>query len=109
MGTLEDLSGEVIAAYNAPFPSEKYKAGARIFPMLVPVEMDDPEAFNNRKAWNELIKWEKPFLTLWGDGDPIMKGADKVFQITNLMPISTPATSSRKKKEWRSHSALSRF
>lgn len=80
MGTVEDLSEEVIAAYNAPFPSEKYKAGARIFPMLVPVEMDDPEAVNNRKAWNELVKWEKPFLTLWGDGDPIMKGADKVFQ-----------------------------
>jgi haloalkane dehalogenase len=80
MGTLEDLSPEVIQAYNAPFPSEKYKAGARIFPMLVPVEKDEPEAINNRKAWQELLKWEKPFLTIWGDGDPIMKGADKVFQ-----------------------------
>ena len=80
MGTLKDLSPEIIQAYNAPFPSEKYKAGARIFPMLVPVEKDEPEAINNRKAWQELLKWEKPFLTIWGDGDPIMRGADKVFQ-----------------------------
>ncbi len=80
MGTLQKLPKEVIQAYNAPFPSEKYKAGARIFPMLVPVELDDPEAINNRIAWKELLKWEKPFLTIWGDGDPIMKGADKIFQ-----------------------------
>ena len=80
MGTIQDLSDEVIEAYNAPFPSEEYKAGARIFPTLVPTEHDDPEAHNNRMAWKDLMKWEKPFLTIFGSGDPIMKGAEKTFQ-----------------------------
>ena len=80
MGTITELSDEVITAYNAPFPSEEYKAGARIFPTLVPVTLDDPEALNNKKAWKELMKWDKPFLTIFGDGDTIMKGADKFFQ-----------------------------
>ena len=79
-GTVADLSEEVIAAYNAPYPSEEYKAGARIFPMLVPVEMDDPESAKNRSAWEILAKWEKPFLTIFGDQDYIMKGAEVIFQ-----------------------------
>ena len=80
MGTLEELTDEVIAAYNAPFPSEEYKAGARIFPTLVPIDSNDPEAVKNRMAWKELMKWQKPFLTIFGDGDPIMKGVEKAFQ-----------------------------
>ena len=80
MGTLQELTDEVIAAYNAPFPSEEYKAGARIFPTLVPIGNNDPEAANNRMAWKELMKWQKPFLTIFGDGDPIMQGAEKAFQ-----------------------------
>jgi haloalkane dehalogenase len=80
MGTATKLSPEVIAAYNAPFPSEEYKAGARIFPSLVPSEPDDPEAIKNREAWAKLSQWEKPFLTIFGDADPIMKGAEKYFQ-----------------------------
>lgn len=80
MGTVQTLSEEVIAAYNAPFPSEEYKAGARMFPTLVPIDFDDPEAANNRKAWEVLSKWEKPFLTIFGEQDMIMKGAEKVFQ-----------------------------
>jgi haloalkane dehalogenase len=80
MGTVQELAPEVIAGYNAPFPSEEYKAGARIFPSLVPTESADPEAINNAKAWNALRHWKKPFLTVFGSEDPIMKGADKVFQ-----------------------------
>lgn len=79
-GTLQNLSEEVIAAYNAPFPSEEYKAGARIFPTLVPATPDDPESHNNRLAWKKLMQWQKPFLTIFGDGDDIMRGAEKVFQ-----------------------------
>lgn len=44
------------------------------------MEADDPEAVANKKAWGVLARWEKPFLTLFGEGDPIMKGAEKVFQ-----------------------------
>ncbi len=78
-GTVSELSEEVIAAYDAPFPSEEYKAGARIFPSLVPISSDDPESANNQAAWGKLMQWKKPFLTVFGDSDPIMKGAEKFF------------------------------
>lgn len=80
MATVQDLSQEVMAAYNAPFPSEEYKAGARIFPMLVPVEANEPESKNNQAAWEKLKQCEKPFLTLFADSDPIMKGAEIPMQ-----------------------------
>ena len=80
MGCVSQLSEEVIAAYNAPFPTEEYKAGARIFPTLVPIEENDLEAINNREAWKKLIQWNKPFLTIFGDSDPIMLGAEKALQ-----------------------------
>jgi haloalkane dehalogenase len=74
------LSAETIAAYDAPFPEEKYKAGPRIFPKLVPTTSDDPASADNRKAWEKLMQWQKPFLTCFSDSDPITKGADLVFQ-----------------------------
>ncbi len=80
MGTIQPLSEEVIAAYNAPYPSEEYKAGARIFPTLVPIDPDGPESIKNQLAWEKLKKWNKPFLTVFGDGDDIMRGAEKTFQ-----------------------------
>jgi haloalkane dehalogenase len=76
MGTVTTLPPEVIRAYEAPFPDESYKAGARIFPYLVPSELS-----KNRKVWeNVLTKWTKPFLTAFSDRDPITKGNDKYFQ-----------------------------
>ena len=80
MGTVQPLSEKVYEAYNAPFPTEDYKAGARIFPTLVPIEPDDPEAINNLEAWEKLKSWNKPFLTIFGDEDNIMFGAEKAFQ-----------------------------
>ena len=74
------LSPEEVAAYDAPFPDESYKAGARIFPALVPITPDDPAAEANRKAWEVFQRWEKPFLTAFSDGDPITRGGDAVFQ-----------------------------
>jgi haloalkane dehalogenase len=79
-GTTTDLSADVIAAYNAPFPEEKYKEGARQFPLLVPITPNDPEAENNRAAWNKLSQWKKPFLTAFSDTDPITTGGDKLMQ-----------------------------
>jgi haloalkane dehalogenase len=80
MGTVQPLSEKVYEAYNAPFPSEDYKAGARIFPTLVPINQDDPESIKNLKAWEKLKSWNKPFLTIFGDADNIMIGAEKVLQ-----------------------------
>jgi haloalkane dehalogenase len=71
---------EVIAAYDAPFPDERYKEGARQFPTLVPSRPDDPASPANRKAWEVLMRWNKPFLTAFSDGDPITKGGERFFQ-----------------------------
>jgi len=79
-GCVSDLSPAVIAAYDAPFPDESYKAGARVFPSLVPSTPDDPAAPANRAAWEVLMQWEKPFLTAFSDGDPITRGADHFLQ-----------------------------
>lgn len=79
-GCTTQLSQEEVAAYNAPFPDESYKAGARIFPALVPVTPDDPASGANRAAWEKLRNWHKPFLTAFGDSDPITKGAQLIFR-----------------------------
>jgi haloalkane dehalogenase len=79
-GCTTDLSPEVIAGYDAPFPDESYKEGARQFPILVPASPDDPAAPANKAAWTVLESWDKPFLTAFSDGDPITGGADKPLQ-----------------------------
>ena len=78
--TTTNLSAEVLAAYNAPYPTEEYKAGARKFPALVPTSENDPESDNNKAAWMILAQWKKPFLTLFSDQDPITQGGEQVFQ-----------------------------
>jgi len=79
-GSATDLAPEVIAAYDAPFPDASYKAGARVFPTLVPTRLDDPEAPANTAAWKVLAQFDKPFLTCFSDQDPITKGGDTIFQ-----------------------------
>jgi haloalkane dehalogenase len=79
-GCVTELAADVIAAYDAPFPDESYKAGARAFPALVPATQDDPAADANRAAWKRLERWEKPFLTAFSDSDPITAGAERVLQ-----------------------------
>lgn len=78
--TVTSLAKEVVGAYNAPFPKEAYKAGARVFPALVPVTPDNPEAAKNKDAWEELKKSSLPWLTAFSDKDDITRGGDKVFQ-----------------------------
>jgi haloalkane dehalogenase len=79
-GCATPLPAEVVAAYDAPFPDESYKAGARQFPTLVPNSPDDPAAAPNRKAWEVLRRWKKPFLTAFSDSDPITRGGDSFLQ-----------------------------
>jgi haloalkane dehalogenase len=79
-GCTTDLDPAVIAAYDAPFPDERYKEGARQFPLLVPTSPEDPEAGPNRAAWESLRRFERPFLCAFSDSDPITRGADRVLR-----------------------------
>lgn len=81
-GTITQLSDSTVAAYDAPFPSSKYKAGARAFPMLVPTTPDDPASDANRAAWKTFSEWQKPFLTTFSNRDPITRGGEVPWQET---------------------------
>jgi haloalkane dehalogenase len=92
-GCVSTLSPEVIAAYDAPFPDDTYKAGARQFPLLVPTSPDDPAASANRAAWEVLAGFDRPFLCAFSDSDPMTRGADAV--LNKLIPGArdqTPVT-----------------
>ncbi len=79
-GCATDLSPEVIAAYDAPFPDDSFKAGARIFPTLVPTSLDDAASADNIAAWEVLERFDRPVLTAFSDADPITKGGFAPFQ-----------------------------
>lgn len=79
-GCVSPLAPDVVAAYDAPYPDEAYKAGARQFPLLVPIRPDDPASGANRRAWEVLRGFSRPFLCAFSDQDPITKGADSLFQ-----------------------------
>ncbi len=78
-GCRTKLPDEVVAAYDAPFPDDGYKAGARSFPSLVPTSPDDPAHDANMQAWEALGRFDQPFLCAFSDGDPITKGGERQF------------------------------
>ena len=79
-GCKRPFAPHLLAAYDAPFPDESYQAGARQFPMLVPLAPSDPAAAANRRAWESLSRFTAPFLTVFGDGDPYTQGAERALQ-----------------------------
>ena len=78
-GTGRDLLPEEIAAYDAPFPDETYKEGAREFPKLVPITPEHPSVAENQAAWKVLERFHKPVLTAFSDQDAVTKGGEKTF------------------------------
>ncbi len=79
-GSVSELSEADRNAYEAPYPDESYKGGARQFPALVPVKPEMASVAENLEAWKVLERFEKPFLTAFSDQDPITAGADARLQ-----------------------------
>ena len=77
-GAKRALTAAEIAAYDAPFPSRAFKAGARIFPTFVPFE-GNVAVPDQKKAWDVFDQWDKPFLCCFSDGDPITRGGERLF------------------------------
>jgi haloalkane dehalogenase len=77
---VKPLAPEVMAAYDAPYPDESFKAGARIFPTLVPASLDDPSSKENLAAWEVLKTWTKPFHCAFSDSDPVTKNGEWTFR-----------------------------
>ncbi len=75
-----ELAEDIIAAYDAPYPDDSYKAGAAIFPSLVPISPEMPGAAEMRAARRILSSWRKPVQVMFSDGDPILGGAAKFFR-----------------------------
>ncbi|HEY3864842.1 MAG TPA: haloalkane dehalogenase [Solirubrobacteraceae bacterium] len=67
-----DPGDEVIAAYDAPFPSIAAKAGARAFPLLIPQTPEAPGAAAGTRVLEALREDRRPTLMLWGDSDPVL-------------------------------------
>ncbi len=80
MGDPDRLTPELIAAYEAPFPDRQYKAGAQMWPLLVPIKPDDPGADSMRKARDVFSEWTKPCLVMFSDSDPVTSGGDAIMR-----------------------------
>lgn len=85
-GFVTRLDREVMAAYYAPFPDEKYMAGVAKFPLLVPITRDDPGVPVMNQTRAALKKWTKPALVMFSDKDPVTagQGIDEFFR--DLIP-----------------------
>jgi haloalkane dehalogenase len=86
--TTTELDAEVIAAYEAPFPTPESKAGAQQFPLLVPLSAEDPGASEMAAVQDELSRWQKPVLVAFSDNDPVFPFPRSGDVFTSLIPTA---------------------
>jgi haloalkane dehalogenase len=87
-GTTTELAPEVVAAYEAPFPTPESKAGAQRFPLIVPLSDDDVGAAEMRFVSASLGHWDKPALVAFSDTDPVFPYPQAGEQFTELIPTA---------------------
>ena len=68
----QDPGDEVAAAYEAPYPEARAKAGARAFPLIMPLRAEDPGGDAGQRVLEALAQDERPMLFLWADSDPVL-------------------------------------
>jgi haloalkane dehalogenase len=78
--THRKLTNAEVAAYDAPFPDTTYKAGARAFPLLVPITPQHGSVAENIAAWKKLETFDRPFVTAFSDNDPVTAGEEVAMQ-----------------------------
>lgn len=91
-GCATELSDEVVAAYEAPFPGADYKAGIRTFPPMIPVTPDDVGAAEGQAAAQYLMKDTRPSLLFWADSDPALPLDPVGKMVQMLLPQAEPLT-----------------
>jgi haloalkane dehalogenase len=87
-----DVPDEVIAAYEAPFPVPESKAGARAFPLMLPLTPDDPGAEAGQQVADALRDDERPVLLMWGDSDPALPLDPVGRTVQTLFPTAEALT-----------------
>jgi haloalkane dehalogenase len=71
-GCKNDPGDEVIAAYDAPYPTPAAKAGARAFPLILPTSPEMAGAEAGQRVLDALLGDERAKLVLWADSDPVL-------------------------------------
>lgn len=86
--TTTELGPEILAAYEAPFPTPESKAGAQRFPLLVPLGAEDPGAREMAAVQDALSRWSKPVLVAFSDSDPVFPYPQSGEVFTRLLPTA---------------------
>jgi len=84
--TKSELAPEVIAAYDAPFPGPEAKAGAAMFPLLVPLDADAPGAREMAWTLEELRAFDGEVLVAFSDSDPVFPFPKSGQVFCDLLP-----------------------
>jgi haloalkane dehalogenase len=86
--TATDVPGDVVAAYEAPFPNAESKAGAAQFPLIVPTSDEMAGAAEMRAVMDALSRWDKPALVAFSDQDPVFPYPRAGEAFTSLIPTA---------------------